>query len=63
MGGIFASWSNEDDWRTAQIVPDSGAVAWGDGSEVDVCPLGLYLEITGRTFDDLQVEATSTLAR
>ena len=27
--------------------------AWGDGSEIDVCPLSLYLDVTGQTFEDL----------
>ena len=31
------------------IVAESGAVAWGDGSEIDVCPLSLYLDVTGQT--------------
>ena len=60
VGGIFARWSDEGFWRSAHIVADTGAVAWGDGSEIDVCPLSLYLDITGRTFEDLQAEAATT---
>ena len=56
LGGIFAQWSDEGFWRSAHIVTDSGAVAWGDGTEVDACPLSLYLDVTGRTFEDLQAE-------
>ena len=48
VGGIFARWSDEGFWRSAHIVADSGAVAWGDGSEIDVCPLSLYLDVTGQ---------------
>ncbi|MCY3651019.1 MAG: DUF2442 domain-containing protein [Acidimicrobiaceae bacterium] len=57
LGGIFSQWSNQDFWRSAHIVADSGAVAWGDGSEIDVCPLSLYLDVTGQTFEDLRAEA------
>ena len=32
------------------------AVAWGDGTEVDVCPQSLYLDVTGQTFDELSSE-------
>ena len=32
-------------------------MAWGDGSEIDVCPLSLYLDVTGQTFEDLRAEA------
>lgn len=60
VGGIFAQWSDEGFWRSAHIVADSGAVAWGDGSELDVCPLSLYLDVTGQTFEDLGAEATTT---
>ena len=54
LGGIFGRWFDEDFWRSAHVVADSGAVAWGDGSEIDVCPLSLYLDVTGQTFENLQ---------
>ena len=60
VGGIFSAWSDADYWRTAHIVSDSGAVAWGDGSEVDVCPLSLYLDTTGLNFEDLRAESAPT---
>ena len=60
VGGIFAQWSDENFWRSAHIVADSGAVAWGDGSEIDVCPLSLYLDVTGQTFGDLKTEPSAT---
>ena len=62
VGGIFARWSDEGFWRSAHIVAATGAVAWGDGSEIDVCPLSLYLDVTGQTFEDLQAEATTSVA-
>ena len=52
LGGIFAAWSDPDFWRSAHIVAESGAVAWGDGTEVDACPLSLYLDVTGQAFDE-----------
>ena len=60
LGGIFAQWSDEGSWRSAHIVADSGAVAWGDGSEIDVCPLSLYLDVTGQTFEHVEAEAATT---
>ena len=60
VGGIFAQWYDEGFWNSGHIVADSGAVAWGDGSEIDVCPLSLYLDLTGQTFEDLGVEAATT---
>ena len=52
LGGMFAAWTDPDFWRSAHIVADSGAVAWGDGTKVDVCPQSLYLDVTGQTFDE-----------
>ncbi|MXW98791.1 MAG: DUF2442 domain-containing protein [Acidimicrobiaceae bacterium] len=60
LGGIFAEWSDEGFWRSAHIVAESGAVAWGDGSEIDVCPLSLYLDVTGQAFEDLRAETATT---
>ena len=51
-GGIFSAWSDEACGRSARIVPDTGAVAWGDDAEIDTCSLGLYLDLTGQSFDD-----------
>ena len=61
-GGIFSSWSDSTYWRSAHIVPDSGAVAWGDGDKVDVCPHSLYLDLTGRSFDDLRSDSSAAAA-
>ena len=63
VGGIFSAWTDEDYWRTAQVVTDSGAVAWGDGADIDACPFSLYLEVTGRTLEDLGTPAASTANR
>ena len=61
LGGIFAQWSDEGFWRSAHIVADSDAMAWGDGAEIDVCPHSLYLDVTSHTFEDLQAETTQLL--
>lgn len=63
VGGIFSAWTDEDYWRTAHVVADAGAVAWGDGGDIDVCPFSLYLEVTGRTLEDLRTSAASTTNR
>ncbi|WP_419921083.1 DUF2442 domain-containing protein [Candidatus Poriferisodalis sp.] len=58
-GGIFEAWADRDCWRTAHVVRDSGAVAWGDDSNLDACPLSLYLDVTGSTFEEFQSEQAS----
>ena len=62
LGGVFSAWSDEDFWQTAHIVAGSGAVAWGDGTEVDVCPMSLYLDVTGQSFDELSPATVSATA-
>lgn len=63
IGGMFSAWTDEDYWRTAHVVADAGAVAWGDGTDIDVCPFSLYLEITGRTLEDLGTSTAPTANR
>lgn len=64
IGGVFSAWTDQDFWRSAHIVADSGAVAWGDGTEVDVCPLSLYLDVNGQSFDDeFQERLTASMER
>ena len=64
LGGVFAAWTDQDFWRSAHIVADSGAVAWGDGTEVDVCPQSLYLDVTGQSFDEeFQERLTASIER
>ena len=62
LGGVFAAWTDQDFWRSAHLVADSGAVAWDDGTEVDVCPLSLYLDVTGQSFDELSSENFSAIS-
>jgi len=61
-GGIFSAWSDSGYWRSAHIVPDTGAVAWGNDSDVDVCPHSLYLDLTGKSFDELRADAPTLMA-
>ena len=60
VGGMFSAWTDEEYWQSAHIVADSGAVAWGDGTEIDICPFSLYFDVTGRSFEDIQAGAAST---
>ena len=56
-GGIFAAWHEDEFWRSAHIVPETGAVAWGEDDSVDICPVSLYLDVTGQSFGDLHGDA------
>jgi len=43
--GVFSLWNNYDEFKNVSI-GSSGELLWG--SEVDLCPDSLYLEITGK---------------
>jgi len=47
--GVFKVWKDLSFFATARIA-EGGAIAWG--SEIDLCPDALYLQITGKKPED-----------
>lgn len=48
--GVFAAWLDRDFFEDVRI-GEWGEVAWGN--EIDLCPDALYLEITGKSPEDI----------
>ena len=48
--GVFRAWDALGRFQRAHI-DRYGAVSWG--AEVELCPQALYLELTGKEFDEL----------
>lgn len=48
--GVFSFWNNYEDFQKVSI-GSSGELAWG--TEVDLCPDALYLQITGKKPEEL----------
>lgn len=48
--GVFALWRDPRAFEGVRI-GDSGELLWGD--QVDLCPDALYLQVTGKTPEDL----------
>ena len=48
--GVFAAWEEPGCFDKVHITPHR-AIAWND--DIDLCPDALYLEITGKSFEDL----------
>ena len=48
--GVFAAW-NEPGFFEKVHVDSYGAVAWSE--DIDLCPDALYMEITGKSFEEL----------
>ena len=48
--GVFALWNRYEDFRNVRI-GDSGELVWSD--EVDLCPDSLYLQVTGKSPEEI----------
>ena len=51
--GVFVAW-NEPGFFEKVHVDSFGAIAWSE--DVDLCPDALYMEITGKSFEELTEE-------
>jgi hypothetical protein len=52
--GLFAAWSEPGCFENVHIAPHR-AIAWSD--ELELCPDALYMELTGKSLDQLPAEA------
>lgn len=48
--GVFAAWTTPSDFEKVRL-SDYGAPAWTDS--IDLCPDALYLELTGRSAEEV----------
>jgi hypothetical protein len=48
--GVFGAWSDESQFSDVSI-GDTGDLRWASG--VDLCPDSLYIEVTGKSPEDL----------
>ena len=53
--GVFAAWNEPGRFERVHIAPHR-AIAWSD--DLELCADALYLELTGKSFDELPTEAT-----
>lgn len=58
--GVFKIWEDKEIFTAAHIDMESGAIAWAE--QVDICPDSLYLQLSGRSLDDLQKQFDLTYA-
>ena len=59
--GIFASWSDVTFFETAHLRPH-GAIAWGKDNALELDPTAMYLDLTGKSFEDLHPKPWPELA-
>ena len=48
--GVFEKW-NEPGFFKKVYITATGAIAWGD--EIDLCPESLYIDLTGKSVEDV----------
>ena len=48
--GVFEAWSRPGYFEKVYIA-SNGAIAWGD--DIDLCPESLYIELTGKSIEEV----------
>ena len=48
--GVFEAWKNRAFFETVHIAP-AGAIAWGE--DIELCPHALYMQLTGKSVEDV----------
>lgn len=56
--GIFSAWNERARFETVRVAP-TGAIDWGD--DIELCPDALYMQLTGKTVEEV-MPATRVLA-
>ena len=49
--GVFEAWDDRAFFETVYINPVGGAITWNE--DIDLCPDALYMELTGKSFEEL----------
>ena len=52
--GVFAAWDEPGCFERVHIAPHR-AIAWSD--ELELCPDALYMDLTGKSLDELPTDA------
>lgn len=57
--GVFEAWNDRAFFETVHL-SDAGAIAWGD--DIELCPDALYMQLTGKTVEELMPGARAMTA-
>lgn len=57
--GVFAAW-NEPGYFERVHITDHRSIAWDD--DLEICPDTVYMELTGKTLEELSREEAAALA-
>ena len=51
--GVFKRWENSEFFNDVKVVFPYRAIQWGDTDEVELCTDTFYMQLTGKTWDEL----------
>ena len=51
--GVFKKWENREFFEEVKIGAHR-AIIWGDGDEIDMCADWAYMEVTGKSVDEVR---------
>lgn len=57
--GVFAAWKDRSFFETVHL-SEAGAIAWGE--DIDLCPDALYMQLTGKSVEDVMPGARAMVA-
>ena len=52
-GNLFARWKDWEYFESVDVDPEWRSVIWGDGGELELCSDMIYMELTGKSVDEL----------
>lgn len=56
--GVFAAWNQPGCFEKVHVAPHR-AIAWDD--DLELCADAIYMQLTGKSFDDLPVDVAATV--
>ena len=58
--GVFAAWNDPSCFETVRLTP-TGGIAWGE--DVELCPDALYMQLTGKSVEEVMPGARLKIQR
>ncbi len=55
--GIFRAWDDRKMFETVRIDFPYAAIVWGDSDELELCTDTFYMELTGKSWEELKAGA------
>lgn len=52
-GNLFARWRDREYFETVDVDPEWRSIVWGDSDELELCSDTVYMELTGKSVDEL----------